>query len=77
MTSSTFQFRICWTASSNITFKGKGEWRNADDWLMADDAITQETIENALNEGGNASEGLALALEESGFEWWVEVKEEK
>jgi hypothetical protein len=65
------EYRVCWSASSNITFRGATEW---EPW--EDEDATVKDVEDALYlGGGGAIEGLSMALEASGFEWWVETRE--
>lgn len=64
------EYRVCWTASSNISFRGATPWRDGADW--GEDA---EEIEDALSGGALAIEGLEIALDASGFEWTVETRE--
>jgi hypothetical protein len=63
------EYRVCWTASSNITFRGNKDW---EPWT--DEEAGPDDIEKALTSGSRISDGLELALEASGFEWWVEVR---
>jgi hypothetical protein len=70
------EYRVCWTASSNITFKGSSGWQ---EWEGFEDNI--EDVENAIWAGElyncpiNLPYGLHSALEASGFDWWAEVRE--
>lgn len=60
--------RICWSASTNISFRGSTEWEPWDGGA--------EDFEDFMTKGQhNICEGLALALEGSGFEWWTEVRD--
>lgn len=64
------EYRVCWSASSNISFHGATDWEA---WGSDDSA---DEIEDALNVGsGTIPEGLSIALDASGFEWWAEVRE--
>lgn len=63
------EFRICWNASSNASFHGQTDWQPWDG-----DETTTDDIWEALASGGNVSDGLEMALEGSGFEWWVETR---
>jgi hypothetical protein len=66
------EYRICWSASSNISFRGHG------DWWPANEGESAEDVEKALNgvAGGiRLPDGLEMALEGSGFDWWVETRE--
>lgn len=66
----TLEYRICWAASSNAQFKGQS------DWEFANDDETAEEVEDALSRShGGIPEGLDIALNGSGFEWWVETRE--
>ena len=65
------EFRVGWGASSNISFRGYSDW---EPW--EEDEATAEQVEDALYEAyGQLAYGLDLALEYSGFEWWVETRE--
>lgn len=66
------RFRICWSASSNASFHGETDW---EPFGPSGDNPTREEVEDALYAGDHTSEGLGIALEASGFEWWVEVRE--
>lgn len=70
----TIEYRIRWSASSNITFNG------ATDWELFDltDAANAEEVEDYFNQTQgrySTPEGFEIALEASGFEWWVETRE--
>lgn len=63
------RYRVCWSASSNITFRGHGAWHEAEE------GETRDEIEAALDKGdGDLSEVLEMALAESGFECWLEFE---
>jgi hypothetical protein len=63
-------YRICWSASSNITFHSATDW---DEWDEPD--MSAEDVEERLCAvTGAIPLGLEEALEASGFEWWVETK---
>lgn len=64
----TLDYRVCWAAGTNISFRGDGEWQEANPGESA------EEIEDGLVKGTASGEGLELALLESGFEWWVETR---
>lgn len=67
---SRIEYRICWSADSNASFEGKSEWK-----LWPDDDATDDEIKEHFD--GNrvaVPDGLALALECSGFEWWAETR---
>lgn len=65
------EYRICWSASSNISFRGQTEWRDAGDWGESD-----EEVEDALSDSnGDIPHGLEEAMDASGFEWYVETRE--
>lgn len=65
------KYRICWNASSNISFHGETEWF---EW-EGDEGDSEEDIKDSLNrDGGGLPEGLSMALEACGFEWWVETQ---
>jgi hypothetical protein len=63
--------RICWSASSNISFKGCTDWHED-----APGSTVKEVEDYYYGSGGGAiGEGLSMALEGSGFDWWVETRE--
>lgn len=69
------EYRICWSASSNISFRGHDDWNPWDD----EDA-TEDEVQEALStvEGGKflaIPPGLEMALEGSGFDWSAETRE--
>lgn len=64
------EYRICWNASSNVSFKGHTDW---DEWAGFEE--TMEEVEDSLSGGTVDCHGLSEALEASGFEWWVETRE--
>lgn len=69
----TIEYRIGWSANSNITFKGKTDWR---EWDGFEETI--EEVESALEKGGSEiSPALEEALQASGFEFWSQVREKK
>jgi hypothetical protein len=68
MPAKKLEYRICWAASSNISFRGNGSWRDASDWGESD-----EEVQDALS--GEIPDGLKEAMNSSGFEWWVETRE--
>jgi hypothetical protein len=65
----TLRYRVCWSASSNISFRGEGEW------YEANEGESREEVEENLDKGGGISEVLELAIAESGFESWLEFEE--
>jgi hypothetical protein len=65
------EYRLGWSASSNISFRGETEWTA---WNEPED--DSAAIEDALTKGsGSLGDGLEIVLQESGFEWWVETRE--
>jgi phage gp45-like len=67
------EYRICWSASSNISFQGQTDWTA---WDEPD--ATPDDVERALEGYGQRSNfpaGFEEALEASGFEWYSEVRE--
>jgi len=65
------EYRICWSANSNISFRGHTDWRDWDDDDGDPRAVLTET-QGQLN----MPQGLEDMLEAAGIEWWVEVREE-
>jgi hypothetical protein len=63
------EYRVTWSASSNVTFQDEGEWHEANE------DETAEEIEDALGKGDAICDGLEMALSESGFEWSIETRE--
>lgn len=65
------EYRVCWSASTNITFRGESEWEMYDD-----PTASEKQVEGALTEskGGFLSDGFEMALDLSGFEWWIETR---
>jgi hypothetical protein len=63
------EYRLCWNASSNISFSGSTDWEEVED-----PDISAGEFENTLTDGGCACEGLSMVLEASGFDWWVETR---
>lgn len=64
------EYRICWSASSNASFRGAGDWN---EWGGHEESEAE--IEDALTTSeGPLPQGLEEALEFSGFEWWVEFR---
>lgn len=68
--SSTIEYRIGWSASSNASFSGFTDW---EEWGGFEE--TESEVEAALYEQeGAIAPGLEEALSGSGFEWWVETR---
>ncbi len=63
------EYRVCWSAGSNISFHGSTEW---DEWDGFEE--TEADVQAALGAGGLNCEGLSMALEASGFDWWIETR---
>lgn len=70
------EVRVCWAASSNIGFRGASDWVDYEEWYGAvnDKDASIEEIEDYMYSGAHIPPGLELALEASGFEWWVEIR---
>jgi len=64
------EFRVCWSASSNISFHGSSEWEEWDD----EDATASE-VRDALERGAVHCDGLQMVIERSGLDWHVETRE--
>lgn len=62
------EYRVGWSAGSNASFKGRTNWEPWDGFEE-----TAEEVEKAA-EAGDVPQGLARAIEASGFEWWVETR---
>ena len=67
-TEKQLEFRVCWSASTDIGFRGESDWQEANE------GETAEEIEDDLN-SGRWTDALDIALSASGFEWWVETRE--
>lgn len=65
-----FEWRICWSASSNITFKGQTDWEPWDD-----DEETVDEVESALCVGSRSSIVDDAFCNSSGVEYYPEVRE--
>jgi len=64
------EYRVCWNASSNASFRGASDWESWQD----EDATHGEVID-ALEVGAfKVPAGLEMALDQSGFEWFVETR---
>lgn len=63
------EYRIHWNASSNISFSGRTDWQ---EWNEED--VTANDVEDELYIGAVDCIGLSEALDASGFNWWVEVR---
>lgn len=65
------EYRICWSASSNIAFHGATDW---EEW--GDEGDPEEVLMECEDGSRqyNAPPGLDIALEASGFEWYVETR---
>jgi hypothetical protein len=66
----SIEYRICWAASSDVSFHGHSRWREWDDPDASDDDV-QEAL--SLDDG-RICDGLDAALDASGFDWWVETR---
>lgn len=65
------RYKICWSAFTNISFRGE-----TDVMEWTDDDGDSNDLENYIYNGDCNLEGLSIALEASGFEWWMEMIEE-
>lgn len=63
------EYRIKWSAQSNINFHGSTAWEEWDD-----DSSTEAEVADAIGGASRLSVGLEVALQESGFEWDVETR---
>lgn len=68
------EYRICWNASSNISFEGCTDWCEWGGFEETVDAVIEAA---SASPGGSYSvpPGLEEALEGSGFDWWTEARE--
>lgn len=65
-----FEWRVGWEASTNASFEGYGEWEP-----FEGDGTTEDEVMNAIeSSSGRISEGLAQAIEHSGFGYHVQVR---
>lgn len=72
------EYRIYWNASSNISFHGATDWQEWENEDETDEEI-QDVMHNksdygSIDAANNFPTGLEIALEASGFEWWVETR---
>lgn len=66
-----FEYRVGWSAFTNINFKGSTDWMQWDGYEE-----TADEVEVALTHtNGMIPMALDIALESSGFDWWMEVRE--
>lgn len=65
----SLEYRLTWSASSNISFHGET------DWEPVESDETREDAAKALIEGGSLPQGLEEVLDASGFAWDVEFRE--
>jgi hypothetical protein len=70
----SIEYRICWAASSNARFRGHDDWNPWDDEDATGDEV-EDALSSTRNGHMNLPDGLEMALEGSGFEWWVETRE--
>lgn len=68
----TVEYRVRYEAGSNISFHNAyDEW---EPWH--DETATAEEVKKDLTGGAiTIPQGLEIALERSGFDWWVEPRE--
>jgi hypothetical protein len=66
------EYRICWNAGSNISFRGATDWDTWDE-DSAPDEVLGEPENNT--QPSNLPPGLDIAIEASGFDWWIETRE--
>lgn len=67
------QYRVCWSASSNISFKGASDWR---EWTGDEELTADEVAEFLMSADGEEwSPALQEAVDISGFEYRVEMRE--
>jgi hypothetical protein len=71
------EYRICWAASSNSSFKGESDWARWDDAGADADAIEVALNKPEIDPGCTVAvpRGLGEAMDLSGFEWWIETRE--
>ena len=62
------EYRISWSSFTNIRLQG------ATDWVSWGEDATAEEVEEFLSL--EEVEGLTIALDAAGFEWWVETREQ-
>jgi hypothetical protein len=64
-----FEYRVCWNAFSNISFRGESAWTEYGGF-----AETLEEVEKELT-NDEFSESTELFIDASGISWWTEVRE--
>ena len=70
------EFRVCWNASSNISFSGQSDWEPWEDDEATEDEVFRDVSDKSIDglAGFQVPWGLSMALELSGFDWWVETR---
>lgn len=63
------EYRVRWAASSNASFQGATDWLPWEEEGDPDSGLEGVATRLVL------PDGLEMALEASGFEWWVETRE--
>jgi hypothetical protein len=61
------EHRICWSASSNASFRGATDWEPWEEDGDPADVLSGGSVSLPI--------GLEIALEACGFDWWVETRE--
>lgn len=69
------EYRIGWNAGSNASFHGFTDWEEASDYGTTLDEVEAYHLRSFDgNEHPVIPAGLEIALEASGFDWWVETR---
>jgi hypothetical protein len=68
-----FEYRISWSAMSNISFKGDTGWRTWEDEYEESAEDVRRAIEETQGRF-NIPYGLEVVLEAAGIEWWCDVR---
>lgn len=69
----SYEYRVKWAATTNISFHGATDWKEWD----GDEEAAPKEIEDYLYTGVALPPALEEALEESGFDWTVEIRERR
>lgn len=68
------EYRITWSAFSNINFRGATEWETWEGEETTEDGIVVAVTRSLDGIPISLPYGLERALEASGFDWNVEVR---
>ena len=69
-----FEYRVCWSASSNINFRGATEWQ---EWWGIDEQTPAEVESTLCDFTGTSPPALDEMIDASGLDWHVEVRRQE